>query len=167
MKTNSSLNHVFRLIWNQAIGAWVAVAETTRGRGKASSVGSGVASAVLGAASLGLMLLGTPARAAPAGGQVTSGSASVSHSGATTTIAQSSQNVSLSWQSFNIGKSETVNFVQPPAQSIAVNRILDTHGSQIFGRLNANGQVWLINPNGMLFGRDAQVNVGGLVASTL
>ena len=167
MKRNSSLNHVFRLIWNQATGAWVAVAETTRGRGKASSVSSGVASAVLGAASLGLMLLGAPARAAPQGGQVTAGSASVSHSGATTTISQNSQNVSLSWQSFNIGKSETVNFVQPTARSIAVNRIFDTHGSQIFGHLNANGQVWLINPNGLLFGRDAQVNVGGLVASTL
>ncbi len=167
MKRNNSLNHVFRLIWNQATGAWVAVAETTRGRGKASSVNSSVASAVLGAASLGLMLLGAPARAAPQGGQVTAGSASVSQSGATTTISQSSQNVSLSWQSFNIGKSETVNFVQPSASAIAVNRIFDTNGSQIFGHLNANGQVWLINPNGMLFGRDAQVNVGGLVASTL
>ncbi len=167
MKTNSSLNHVFRLIWNQSIGAWVAVAETTRGRGKASSVGSGVASAVLGAASLGLMLLGTPAQAAPAGGQVTAGSGSVSHSGATTTVKQNSAALSLSWQSFNIGKSETVNFVQPTAKSIAVNRILDTNGSQILGRLNANGQVWLINPNGLLFGRGAQVNVGGLVASTL
>jgi filamentous hemagglutinin family protein len=52
-------------------------------------------------------------------------------------------------------------------KSIAVNRILDTNGSQILGRLNANGQVWLINPNGLLFGRGAQVNVGGLVASTL
>ena len=57
--------------------------------------------------------------------------------------------------------------MQPSAAAIAVNRILDTQGSQILGRINANGQVWLINPNGVLFGRDAQINVGGLVASTL
>jgi filamentous hemagglutinin family protein len=91
----------------------------------------------------------------------------VSHSGATTTVKQNSAAMSMSWQSFNIGKAETVNFVQPTVRSIAVNRILDTNGSQILGRLNANGQVWLINPNGLLFGRGAQVNVGGLVASTL
>jgi filamentous hemagglutinin family protein len=57
--------------------------------------------------------------------------------------------------------------VQPSASAIAVNRILDTNGTQILGRLNANGQVYLINPNGILFGQGAQVNVGGLVASTL
>ena len=62
---------------------------------------------------------------------------------------------------------EIVNFFQPSATAIAVNRIFDTNGTQILGRLNANGQVWLINPNGILFGQGAQVNVGGLVASTL
>ncbi len=60
-----------------------------------------------------------------------------------------------------------MDFVQPDASAIAVNRIADTNGSQIFGHLNANGQVFLINPNGVLFGQGAQVNVGGLVASTL
>ncbi|HUH55832.1 MAG TPA: YDG domain-containing protein, partial [Rhodanobacter sp.] len=85
----------------------------------------------------------------------------------TTTIDQHSQNLSLNWQSFNIGASSTVNFVQPNAKSIAVNRIADPNGSVILGRLNANGQVFLINPNGVLFGQGAQVNVGSLVASTL
>jgi filamentous hemagglutinin family protein len=60
-----------------------------------------------------------------------------------------------------------VNFRQPNRSAIAVNRIADTNGSRIMGHLNANGQVWLINPNGILFGATAQVNVGGLVASTL
>jgi filamentous hemagglutinin family protein len=161
MKRNSSLNHVFRLIWNQATRAWVAVAETSRGRGKSGRTQRSALAAVVLAMPL------AAAQAAPAGGQVTAGSGSVSHSGATTTVKQNSAAMSMSWQSFNIGKSETVNFVQPTARSIAVNRILDTHGSQILGRLNANGQVWLINPNGLLFGRGAQVNVGGLVASTL
>jgi len=161
MKRNNSLNHVFRLIWNQATRAWVAVAETPRGRGKSGRTQRSALAVVVLAMPL------AAAQAAPAGGQVTAGSGSVSQNGAITTVQQNSANMSMSWQSFNIGKSETVNFVQPTAQSIAVNRILDTNGSQILGRLNANGQVWLVNPNGLLFGRDAQVNVGGLVASTL
>ncbi len=138
--------------------AWVAVAELSRGRGK----GAGsklVASAIL---------FGTvAAHAAPEGGQVVSGLGSISKSGATTTINQANQNLALNWQSFNVAANETVTFIQPSASAIAVNRIADTNGSQVMGRIHANGQVFLINPNGILFGAGAQVNVGGLVASTL
>ena len=103
----------------------------------------------------------------PTGGQVTAGSGAIRQSGATTTITQHSQHLSLNWQSFNLGAQATVDFLQPNAQTIAVNRIADPNGSVILGHLNANGQVYLINPNGVLFGQGAQVNVGGLVASTL
>ncbi len=114
------------------------------------------------------MLLGVAAaQAGPMDGQVTAGSGSVAQTGANTTVTQSSQNLSLSWKSFNVGAQESIHFVQPSVSAIAVNRILDTNGSQILGQLNANGQVYLINPNGILFGAGAQVNVGGLVASTL
>jgi filamentous hemagglutinin family protein len=113
-------------------------------------------------------LLLTPfALSEPLGGQVSAGVGSVTQSGATTTIQQASPNLSLNWKSFNIAPQETVNFVQPSATAVAVNRIFDTNGTQILGRLNANGQVYLINPNGILFGQGAQVNVGALVASTL
>ncbi|TSA58602.1 MAG: filamentous hemagglutinin N-terminal domain-containing protein [Methylophilaceae bacterium] len=115
----------------------------------------------LGATSLGNVV------AAPAGGQVTAGTGTISQTGNTTTINQSTQNLSLSWSQFNVAPQEIVNFVQPSSASIAVNRILSTNGSQILGQINANGQVYLINPNGILFGQGAQVNVGGLVASTL
>jgi filamentous hemagglutinin family protein len=74
-------------------------------------------------------------------------------SGNTTTIRQSSQNLSINWQSFNIGSQETVDFLQPDASAIAVNRIFSAptaHRSS--GHLEANGQVWLINPNGIVFG---------------
>ena len=98
------------------------------------------------------------APAAPTGGVVASGVAAISQSGSpgqtTTTITQSSGQASLNWQSFNISKGETVNFIQPSANAVAVNRIADVQGSQILGQLNANGQVWLINPNGLLFGKD-------------
>jgi filamentous hemagglutinin family protein len=152
------MNHIYRLVWNQQRNGWVAVSEITRGK-KKSSVRSLVAAA--------LSLSAVVAHASPSGGQVIAGTGQVRNSGNTTTITQSSQNLSLNWQSFNITPQETVNFVQPSASAVAVNRILGTDGTQILGHLNANGQVYLINPNGILFGAGAQVNVGALVASTL
>src|SRR6185295_14615258 len=62
---------------------------------------------------------------------------------------------------------ETVQFVQPSATSLAVNRVLGGDPSLIFGQLLANGRVFLLNPNGVLFGPNATVNVGGLLATTL
>jgi filamentous hemagglutinin family protein len=152
------MNHAYRLIWNQLYQSWVAVSEVARGRSK----GSG---RTLVMAALSLSAVG--AHAAPSGGKVVSGSGSISSNGATTTIVQSSSTLSVNWNSFNVAPKETVTFVQPTASSIAVNRIFDTSGTRILGKLNANGQVFLINPNGILFGKGAQVNVGGLVASTL
>jgi len=152
------MNRVYRLVWSNTASAWVAVAESARGRGKGASRKL-IAAAILLAASA--------AHAAPAGGQVSAGVGTINQSGQTTTINQSSQNLSLNWQSFNVGAQETVNFVQPSASAIAINRILDTNGSQVMGRINANGQVYLVNPNGILFGSGSQINVGGLVASTL
>ena len=73
----------------------------------------------------------------------------------------------MNWQGFNIAAGETVNFVQPNRSAIALNRVLGGEASSIYGQLSANGQVFLVNANGILFGRGAQVNVGGLVASTL
>lgn len=108
------------------------------------------------------------AQAAPIGGIVIKGAGRVSHSGNTTTINQQSQKLSLNWQKFDIDPEETVNFVQPGTHAIAMNRVLGfNQASQIKGHLNANGQVWLINPGGVVFGKDAIVNVGGLLASTL
>ena len=95
---------------------------------------------------LGVLVTVAVAQAEPLGGQVSAGAGSVTQSGATTTIQQASPNLSLNWQSFNIAPQETVNFVQPSASAVAVNRIYDNNGTQILGRLNANGQVYLINP---------------------
>ena len=115
----------------------------------------------------GLALLTTIASAGPEDGQISTGLGGISQVGTTITITQSSPQLSLAWKSFNIAANETVNFVQPSSAAIAVNRIADPNGTQILGRLNANGQVFLINPNGILFGRGAQLNVAGIVASTL
>ena len=108
-----------------------------------------------------------PAYANPTGGQVTGGSAVITANGAKTTINQTSNKAAINWQSFNIAQGETVNFVQPSARSIALNRVLGNNASSIYGTLSANGKVFLINPSGVLFAPGSQVNVGGLVASTL
>ena len=155
----SSINEIYRLIWSAVAPSWVAVRESATWRGQG-------AARQLVAAALPLATL-TLVQAAPLGGQLVSGAGSIAQSGATTTITQVTPSLSLSWKSFNVGATERVSFVQPSAAAIAVNRITDTNGSTILGQLNANGQVFLINPNGVLFGPSAQVNVGGLVASTL
>ena len=165
MNRHASMNLIYRLVPSDVRGSWVAVAKITGRRGNSEhrrivSIG-GAAAAVL------TMTLAPLAYAGPSGGQVVSGKGSISQSGNTTTIDQSSQNLSINWLSFNIAPQQTVDFVQPSSTAIAVNQILGNSGSQILGHLDANGQVYLINPNGILFGQGAQVNVGGLVASTL
>jgi filamentous hemagglutinin family protein len=113
------------------------------------------------------MLAAMPlALAAPQGGTVTAGQAAIQHNGALTTITQGSQRAAIDWRSFNVGAAETVNFVQPSASSVILNRVVGNDPSAIFGRITANGQVMLINPNGILFGRTAQVDVGALTATT-
>ncbi|EIB0663539.1 filamentous hemagglutinin N-terminal domain-containing protein, partial [Salmonella enterica] len=82
------------------------------------------------------------------------------------TIHQQTQNMATNWHSFDIGKNNTVQFVQPNSSSVALNRVTGASGSQIMGTLKANGQVFILNPNGVLFGKNARVDVGGLVAST-
>ncbi|MHB8746194.1 MAG: beta strand repeat-containing protein [Gammaproteobacteria bacterium] len=103
----------------------------------------------------------------PAGEKVTTGAGTVSQSGANLTVNQTSDRLSINWDSFNIGAGEAVRFNQPGAGSIVLNRVLGQDPSSILGTLSANGQVFLLNPNGVLFGAQSQVNVGGLVASSL
>ena len=105
--------------------------------------------------------------AAPSNGAVTTGSGTITKSGDTTTISQTSNKLGINWQTFSIGSGETVVFVQPGFSSIALNRVIGSEPSAIYGQLTANGKVFLINPQGILFAPTAQVNVGALAASTL
>lgn len=113
-------------------------------------------------------LLGTTTLtfAAPSGGVVTSGSANISQVGNTTNITQNTGKVSINWNKFNIASNETVNFKQPNVNSIALNRVIGNEKSIINGALNANGQVWILNSNGVLFGKNAKINTAGLLATT-
>jgi filamentous hemagglutinin family protein len=103
----------------------------------------------------------------PTKGKVVVGSGSINQSGNVLTVNQDSGKLAINWATFNIGVNSTVNFVQPSADAIALNRVIGSDVSVIQGKLNANGNVFLINPNGILFTPTAQVNVGGLLASTL
>lgn len=98
---------------------------------------------------------------------VTSGAAQLVQAGNALTINQSSASVILNWQSFNISSDGTVTFKQPDAASVALNQIFQADPSKILGALSANGSIYLINQNGIVFGNGAQVNTGSLIASSL
>lgn len=83
------------------------------------------------------------------------------------TVTQNSSNLVTDWNSFNVGAGHTVNFVQPSASATALNRVIGSDVSVIQGAINANGGVFLVNPNGVLFTSTARINVGSMVASTL
>ena len=182
------MNHVYRIIWNEITRSWVAVAENVKCCGKRSHSAVGAACGhdhsersalakdlgppILKLLAAALALVGMPVwaidtNALPTGGKVTAGSAAISQIGATLNVKQNTQRAALDWLSFNVGAAATVNFAQPNAGAVALNRIVGNDASQIYGKLNANGQVFFSNPNGMLFAKGAQVNVGGLLATTL
>lgn len=109
---------------------------------------------------------------APAGGQISGGSGAInaaanSSGGTSTVIQQNSNRLAINWTGFDIGAKDTVTFAQPNSSAVALNRVTTQSATQILGTLNANGQVFILNPNGVLFGKSAQVNVGGLLATTL
>jgi len=118
--------------------------------------------AVASAVALGLV---GEALANPQGMTVSSGSASAVTTGSQLNITVS-QNAFLNWQSFNIAPGQTTTFLQPSATLIVWNKINDVNPSQIWGSLNANGVVVLMNQSGFFFGPGSVVNAAGFVATT-
>lgn len=96
-----------------------------------------------------------------------SGVSGIAVAGNAMTINQNAANAVLHWRSFNISGDASVNFVQPTSDSVALNRIYQNGASQIMGNLSANGRIYLLNQNGIVFGNGAVVNVAGLIASSL
>ena len=160
------MNKNYALIWNSLRQCWSVGSELSRARGKP---GSGSRLLARGLPVLALLLT-APAQAAglPDGGTIKAGNGNilVFDNGKQMSINQASDKLAIDWNSFNIGNGNKVTFNQPNSNSIALNRVVSADGSNIMGQLNANGRVFLVNPNGVLFGKTAQVNVGGLVAST-
>ncbi|CAN7337835.1 filamentous hemagglutinin N-terminal domain-containing protein [Pseudorhodoferax sp. LjRoot39] len=152
------MNHVYRLVRNAA-GQARPIPECGRGRGK-----SGKPALVLAAT---LALPAFAQHQLPTGASVAAGQASVASQGAQLTVTQGSDKAIMNWQRFDIGSQAAVRFVQPSASSVALNRVLAGEASQIHGQLSANGQVYLVNPAGIVFGPGSRVDVGGLVASVM
>lgn len=103
----------------------------------------------------------------PMGGTVAAGSVASDLTGNKLTLTQTGNRAIIDWTSFNINAGKTVEFVQPSATAAVLNRVSASAGmSEIYGTLSANGMVLLMNPNGVLFGSGATINVGSLIAST-
>lgn len=127
--------------------------------GRHAKMVAGLALSIAGAAS--------NAFALPTGADVVSGQVAISQSNPNTlNIHQSTDKAVINWQNFDILGGETTNIIQPGRNSIQLDRVVGGDPTKILGNLNANGQVWIVNGNGVFFGQNAQVNVGGLIAST-
>ncbi len=175
------MNHIYRLKRSGRSQQLQPVPETARAAGKGTRTGKTMAQAVASAVAsvlLGGMVSLSHAQQAPPpsatqlpqGGVVSRGSASIasSTSGGTAlmSVNQSSQRAVIDWASFNVGSQAKVQFNQPNSSAVVLNNILGNNASQIYGQISANGQVFLSNPSGVYFSPTAQVNVGGLVATT-
>jgi filamentous hemagglutinin family protein len=154
------MNHIYRSIWSEALTTWIAVSENTKGKCKCSSTQTKLLAA-------GLLFCTSTSWALPTGQQVVAGQVDINTpQTGQMQINQTSLQAIVNWQGFSINSNESVNIQQPNINAILLNRVVGADASVIQGRLNANGQVYLINPNGVLFGKTAQVDVGGLVATT-
>jgi len=116
---------------------------------------------------LGFALVTTCVLANPEGGVVVNGSAAFSQPSANVLNVTNSHNAIINWQSFNIGKGQTTNFIQPSSASAVLNRVISNNPSSIYGNLNSNGTVFLINQHGLMIGAGAQINTAAFFGSTL
>lgn len=155
------MNKAYRLIWSKAKDAWVIVAEIVKGNGGPPPL---TVSAVMVAAAM--ALAAGRAQALPVAPTVVNGTVGFSTVGNTLTVTNSPNSI-INWQAFSIAAGETTRFNQQSALSAVLNRVTGVDPSQILGTLSSNGKVFLINPNGIIFGQGSRVDVAGLVASSL
>lgn len=111
-------------------------------------------------------MFSTPLLAAPTDGVIRAGQAAIQTEGSLTRIQQGSDRAVIDWRSFSTAAHESVRFEQPSITSATLNRVTGGQVSVLLGRLDANGQVYLLNPHGVIIGQGAQINVGSFIAST-
>jgi trimeric autotransporter adhesin len=170
------MNHYYRLVFNHTFMVWQAVAEFAATRGKSKSDSKGNTNALAFLPKLKKLILcitlsqifATPTivSALPAGADVQFGQANIQTNGNNLNITQGSKQLIANWQSFGIASNESVNLIQPN-QGMALFRVIGSEASQIYGSLNVTGSLFLVNPNGVLFGQGAMVDVGSLVATSM
>lgn len=113
------------------------------------------------------LFLGTSLFALPQDPLIVSGTASMTITSSEVMEIMAQDGSVIEWRDFSIDTSETTRFSQPSAEALVLNRVVGSEMSQILGKLEANGRVLLINPNGILFGKEARIDTGSFVASTL
>lgn len=172
------MNKIYRLKFSKRLNALVAVSELTRGCDHSTEKGSEkparmkvrhLALKPLSAMLLSLGVTSIPQSVLASGLQemsVVHGTATMQVDGNKTTI-RNSVNAIINWKQFNIGQNEMVQFLQESNNSAVFNRVTSDQISQLKGILDSNGQVFLINPNGITIGKDAIINTNGFTASTL
>ncbi|UIN02543.1 filamentous hemagglutinin N-terminal domain-containing protein [Yersinia ruckeri] len=174
------MNRIYKLKFDKIRKTLIVVSELATGAGKNNTVGKiihdGITSLRLGVLcpvsllmglSLGLLPGLSQATELPSGGHVVVGAGQITQDSNTLTVNQSGKKLGIDWNTFDVGRGHSVVFVQPDSSSVALNRVVGGGGaSQIMGSLTANGQVFLLNPNGVLVGKSGQVSTGGFVASS-
>ncbi|WP_295928134.1 MBG domain-containing protein [uncultured Xanthomonas sp.] len=161
------MNRIYRLVFNRHLGVLQVASEVATGHAGATGTGAARLAAPLLPFAL-ACALAAPAHASGVPSLSSATGATVSQNGGTLQIDQNAAKAVLNWNSFNVGKDASVVFVQPSSSAVALNLIDASRGASVIdGSLRANGNVFLINSAGILFGNHAQVNVGGLVASSL
>jgi trimeric autotransporter adhesin len=167
------MNRNYRLVFNRSVQAWQAVAEFVRACGKSKSQSqhrSTVATCLPKlkklAVCIALSQTSGMAYALPSGADVQFGQATFQTIGNNLSINQGTKQLIANWQSFGIAANESVQLLQPNL-GVALFRVVGPEASQIYGSLSTTGSLFLINPNGVLFGQGAQVDVGNLVSTSM
>uniref|UniRef100_UPI000E593FFF two-partner secretion domain-containing protein n=1 Tax=Haemophilus influenzae TaxID=727 RepID=UPI000E593FFF len=172
------MNKIYRLKFSKRLNALVAVSELTRGCDHSTEKGSEkparmkvrhLALKPLSAILLSLGVTSIPQSVLASGLQgmdVVHGTATMQVDG-NKTIIRNSVDAIINWKQFNIDQNEMVQFLQESNNSAVFNRVTSDQISQLKGILDSNGQVFLINPNGITIGKDAIINTNGFTASTL
>ncbi|MFO7480390.1 filamentous hemagglutinin N-terminal domain-containing protein [Haemophilus influenzae] len=172
------MNKIYRLKFSKRLNALVAVSELTRGCDHSTEKGSEkparmkvrhLALKPLSAMLLSLGVTSIPQSVLASGLQgmnVVHGTATMQVDG-NKTIIRNSVDAIINWKQFNINQNEMVQFLQENNNSAVFNRVTSNQISQLKGILDSNGQVFLINPNGITIGKDAIINTNGFTASTL
>ena len=157
-----------KVIFSQRLGSLVAVGEHASAQGKSAS-GEGARGAALAAAVFLASLTSAYAldpSALPSGPTAVAGAAAIAVNGARMDITQSSDRAAINWQSFNIGTGASLHIAQPSASAVLLNRVVGNEMSQIRGQINANGQVVLVNPNGIVMGLTGRITASAFTASS-
>ena len=161
------MNKIYKHIWSKTLCCLVAVSENANGK-RSKKTGRRKPVTLLAASSCVLMSAPVLAQSVlPVDGKIVAGQGSITTNGNAMTIRQSTDRMITNWQNFSIGKDAAVTFHQPNASSVALNRVIGQAPTQILGSLQANGQVFLVNPNGVVIGQSGSVQTGAFIASTL